>query len=72
MATETEFHTRKVLGKGGFGEVFEGFYHGTRVAVKRILLTEIDNNGREEDALQKLDHQNVVKLYGVKCDSEFK
>ena len=30
------YHDR-VLGKGGYGAVFEGNWHGTKVAIKRIL-----------------------------------
>ena len=29
------YHDRE-LGRGGFGEVFEGNWHGTKVAIKRI------------------------------------
>jgi hypothetical protein len=32
----------------------------------------IESNGREEDALDKLDHPNVVKLFHVESDSVFK
>ena len=30
------YENRKKLGEGGFGEVFEGNWHGTKVAIKRL------------------------------------
>jgi hypothetical protein len=41
------------------------------VAVKRIQIENVENNQGEE-ALQKLCHPNVVKLYHVKSNSDFR
>jgi serine/threonine protein kinase len=59
---------RKVLGTGGYGTVFEGQWRGIPVAVKRV-----PNNStkeREERALLKLNHPNVIKLLGLHIDSD--
>lgn len=72
MSTVKEFDNDKKLGEGGFGVVFQDVWRGIPVAVKRIKLDDIDTNGREEDALDKLDHPNVVKLFHVESDSVFK
>jgi serine/threonine protein kinase len=61
----------KVLGKGAYGIVFEGTWMDRKVAVKRIQIENVENN-KEEKALQKLDHPNVVKLYHVESDSDFR
>ncbi len=71
MSNVKEFDIDKKLGEGGFGVVFQDVWCGIPVAVKRIKLTDIDN-GREEDALDKLDHPNVVKLFHVESDSKHK
>jgi predicted Ser/Thr protein kinase len=60
-----------ILGKGPYGTVFEGEWNGKKVAVKRIEKTKCENN-KEDEALQKLDHPNVVKLYHVESDSDFR
>lgn len=58
------------LGQGGYGSVFYGKFGGKEVAVKRVESIETDE--REEDALKKLNHLNVVQLYHVEIHEAFK
>ena len=60
--------TTKELGHGSFGIVYEGKYQGIDVAVKRILLQKVETSEREENALRRLDHPNVVRS----SETEFK
>jgi serine/threonine protein kinase len=72
MSTFKDFGQNKILGEGGYGTVFEGVWHGKPVAIKRIQLSDISSNQREEEALQKLEHPNVIKLLHVESDSTFR
>jgi serine/threonine protein kinase len=65
-----ELDPRDKLGQGGFGSVFNGKFGGKEVAVKRVESIETDE--REEDALKKLNHLNVVQLYHVEIHEAFK
>ena len=58
------------LGQGGFGSVFQGMYENRKVAVKKVFLRVA--NGNEEEALQQLDHPNIVKLFHIECHNKFK
>jgi serine/threonine-protein kinase/endoribonuclease IRE1 len=60
------------LGEGGYGIVFKGTWDGKPVAVKRILSDHVASNKQEEEALQRLDHPNVIKLFHVKSDNNFR
>ncbi|XP_057373274.1 death-associated protein kinase 1-like [Daphnia carinata] len=72
----------KLLGEGGFGmvykgklwdsygRIFKGIFRGREVAVKRILIDRADK--REEEAMLKLDHPNIVKLLHCEKDQDFK
>jgi hypothetical protein len=63
---------KKILGVGGFATVFEGAWRGVKVAVKRIPLEKAAGNEQEEKALKMLDHTNVIKLFHVEEDQDFK
>jgi serine/threonine protein kinase len=65
---------KTVLGRGGFAFVYDGFWGPNRipVAVKRILLENVESNEREEEALRNLKHPNVINLHHVESDSNFR
>ncbi|XP_057372421.1 serine/threonine-protein kinase/endoribonuclease IRE1-like [Daphnia carinata] len=72
-----KFDRSAVLGNGIDGMVFLGTFAGEEVAVKRIQLRmDKDANdarqSREEEAMKKLEHPNVLKLIEVQKDLDFK
>ncbi len=70
--------TNEFLGNGQYAIVREGTWKVAgkdplKVAVKRINLCYINlENGDEEVALKTLNHPNVVKLFDVYSDHDFK
>ena len=64
---------KKILGKGGYGTVFEGIFNEEiRVAVKRILITDIASSAQEEVILQELNHPNVITFFHAESDANFR
>ncbi len=59
----------KIIGDGRYGIVFEGTWEGRKVAVKRILKIYAENNTKEEDALRKCHHPNIIELFHVDSES---
>ncbi|CAH1793759.1 unnamed protein product [Owenia fusiformis] len=61
-----------ILGKGFFGLVFAGHYHGDRVAVKSLhknhsSFTQLDDFFNEADIMMQIpSHANIVELIGVR------
>ena len=64
MAHSISFASDHILGKGRYAVVFKGFFKESQVAVKRINLDNVSQSRREVDALEKLNHENVIRLFG--------
>jgi serine/threonine protein kinase len=60
----------KILGEGGFGKVYQGIWLGKDVAIKQIPLFKV--KVQEEEALESLDHPNVIKLFYAESNSHFR
>ena len=67
-----DYDIQKVLGEGGFGKVYLGVNRESsqKVAIKFMDVSQqlshasqIEEIYREADALQKLNHNNIIRLY---------
>ena len=61
---------KKPIGKGGFGEVFAGRWHGTPIAFKKLLYQHISRKllnsfTKEMRIFAALNHPNTVKMFGA-------
>ena len=72
-----EVDDTKVLGRGSYGVVYEAYYHGSKVAVKKLHsiffedVSAAENIGilkswrNELQLMSKILHPNIVQFYGV-------
>jgi len=61
------FSQKRLLGKGGYGNVYKGVDNGKVIAVKKLHSKPgLDDNQFENELfnLMKLHHQNIIKLVG--------
>jgi len=56
---------RKLLGKGGTGEVYRIDFDGKSIAAKHVTLKHQQSLFREAKYLAELDHPNIVKFVGI-------
>ena len=62
---------KQPIGKGGYATVFHGMFKGDPVAVKRIEHHRRCND-KEEKALGKLNHPNIVQLHKIEDSEDFR
>lgn len=60
----------RLIGKGGYGYVYEANWNGERVAVKRLMLEKMNQKTLQEFEKEinlhlKLSHPRVIRLYGI-------
>ncbi|KAJ7298559.1 hypothetical protein O6H91_Y545400 [Diphasiastrum complanatum] len=72
-AATDNFSDKKLLGKGGFGTVYEGMLDIGEVAIKRAKDKDISEEGLTEfyteiQLLSRVHHKNLVKLIGYCMD----
>lgn len=68
----SELKLEEVIGVGGFGKVYRGFWKDQEVAIKATrhdpdedISVTIDNVRQEANLFWLLDHENIVQLLGV-------
>ncbi len=60
----------KLLGSGGFGDVYEATWHGKPVAIKQLFLKSLPGDMKkvfdhESEVMAKCNFPNVIRLFGV-------
>ena len=61
---------RRVIGRGRFGKVYAGMWHGTPVAFKKLHYQHMSRERQESyvteiAVLAAIDHDNTVKMFGA-------
>jgi hypothetical protein len=61
-----------ILGTKGNTMVYEGVWDEKPVAIKRMDLINTRYNRPKVEALKKLNHPNIVKLFHTQSDENFR
>ena len=68
---------KKKIGRGGFGKVYAGLWHGTPITYKKLLLQQLSKKLKqsfenEVTVLSTLEHPNTVKMFGVVTEEGYR
>ncbi|XP_071731935.1 receptor-like serine/threonine-protein kinase ALE2 isoform X2 [Rutidosis leptorrhynchoides] len=70
------FNSQRILGEGGFGVVYSGVLEDERKVAVKVLKRYDRQGGREflaeVEMLSRLHHRNLVKLFGICTDDQFR
>ena len=76
--SDIQLDRTNVVGRGRSSIVFGGVFGATKVAIKRIMSTDIHPqwlNGSDDavfDKISALKHENFLKLHGIYSDEHFR
>ncbi|WNE41207.1 MAG: Serine/threonine-protein kinase PknD [Mycoplasmataceae bacterium] len=68
---ESPITLTKLLGKGAFGEVYRGNWHGQTVAIKKIPANNLKDIDKEIKALKQLNHENIIRYHEERAKNNF-
>lgn len=74
VGEKMSYDPEKMLGEGGFAFVYEGFFDGFKVAVKRIQKEHLDDSlvERETDIMRLASkHSNILGFFGLEKDDPY-
>ena len=63
-------HNNKILGSGGFGDIYDADYLGPRVILEVLSEAENEEIVKEARFLQKLKHPNIVEFIGMELNKK--
>jgi serine/threonine protein kinase len=69
---------KNAIGRGMYSKVYYGYNKTTKleIALKKILFSKLHNNIKDRiiseiNILQRINHDNVIKLYDYKFDGDY-
>ena len=69
---------KNAIGKGSYSKVYRGYHKNTKleIALKKISFNKLHSNVKDKviseiNILQKMNHNNIIKLYEYRFDGDY-